>query len=108
MATKDIIPACYAPLAPLTKYHGGPVDPIVERLAKKYGKTPAQILLRWNEQLGSIVITTSGNEQRMKEQLNYGGYTLSDSEMDEILQAGLKYERRSYWGHIASEFDPQI
>jgi diketogulonate reductase-like aldo/keto reductase len=35
---------------------GGPVDEVVEELAKKYNRTPAQILLKWNLIKGLILI----------------------------------------------------
>ena len=36
---------------------GGPVDEVVEGLAKKYNRSPAQILLKWNLIKGWIVFT---------------------------------------------------
>lgn len=41
-------------------------DSIVVSLAEKYGATPAQILLNWGIQRGTVVIPKSENEGRMK------------------------------------------
>ncbi len=45
----------YTPLGPISYKPGGPVDEVVEKLAKKYNRSPAQILLKWNLIKGLIV-----------------------------------------------------
>ena len=45
--SKDIKVAAYGPQLPITKFKGGPLDPILEQLAKKYAVSPGEILLRW-------------------------------------------------------------
>ena len=39
----DILLSAYAPLVPLTTKADGPLSPVVEKIAKKEGKTPAQV-----------------------------------------------------------------
>jgi len=108
MKENDIIPACYAPLFSLTHHKGGPVDPVVDKLAIKYGKTQAQILLRWNQQIGSMVITTTANLERQKQQLHISDFTLTDAELKEIEDAGLSQVTRKFWGHVKEpNWDPQ-
>ena len=77
--------------------------PVVARIAKRYGKTDAQVLLRWNQQLGSLVITTTADPERQKQQLHFSDFTLTEEEIDEIEQAGLTAESRLYWGHLKGE-----
>jgi len=43
LADNDILFATYGPLTPLVAKKDGPVTPVVEELANKYGKTPAQV-----------------------------------------------------------------
>jgi hypothetical protein len=54
-----------------SKTHSNPLEnPIVKRLAAKYGKSPAQILLRQLTQRGICVIPKSTNEKRLLENIN--------------------------------------
>lgn len=53
----------------------------VEALAKKYGKTPAQILLRFNIQNGVVVIPKSVHTDRIKENIDVFDFSLSEDEM---------------------------
>jgi hypothetical protein len=39
----DILLSAYAPLVPLTTKKDGPLTPVIEKIAKKEGKTPAQV-----------------------------------------------------------------
>ncbi len=56
-------------------------EPAVEALAEKYGKTPAQILLRFNIQNGVVVIPKSVHTDRIKENIDIFDFSLSDDEM---------------------------
>ena len=53
-------------------------------LGKKYGKTPAQIILRWHTQMGFVVIPGSKNTDHIKDNLNILDFALTDEEMAEI------------------------
>jgi diketogulonate reductase-like aldo/keto reductase len=55
--------------------------------------------LKWVLQKDALPVTTSGDTQRQKEQLNYNDppWKLSDSEMGEIDIAGLKAPFRKFW-----------
>lgn len=56
----------YAPLGPISYKPGGPVDDVVEQLAKKYNRSPAQILLKWNLIKGSIIVLFSSRLFQLK------------------------------------------
>lgn len=53
-------------------------------LSKKYGKSNAQIILRWHTQVGYIVIPGSKNELHIKDNINIFDFTLTDEEMQQI------------------------
>jgi diketogulonate reductase-like aldo/keto reductase len=58
--------------------------PLLTDLAKKYGKTTAQIVLRWHIQLGLVAIPKSANPERIRENINIFDFELSQPEMDSI------------------------
>lgn len=53
-------------------------------IAKKYGKSVAQVALRWNIQRGVVVIPKSVHKERMEENLDIWDFTLSDEDMNVI------------------------
>ena len=59
-------------------------EAIFVELGKKYGKTPAQIILRWHTQMGFVVIPGSKNVAHIKDNLDILDFTLTDDEMAEI------------------------
>lgn len=59
-------------------------DPLVIRLAEKYGKTPAQILIAWSLHLGNIVIPKSENPRRLEENLAAGALRLSSEDREAL------------------------
>lgn len=63
MGELHVQPEAWAPFAEGRK--GMFTEPVLAELAKKHGKTPAQILLRWNVQQGVIVIPKSVHRERM-------------------------------------------
>jgi len=69
------------------KAHDTPVlfeHQVITDLAKKYSKTPAQILLRWATQRGLAVIPKSNNPDRLKQNLEVTGFDLEKGELDSI------------------------
>ena len=58
--------------------------PVVAGLAQKYGKTPAQVILRWHVQSGFIVIPKSARPERIRENLDIFDFELSADEMWQI------------------------
>jgi diketogulonate reductase-like aldo/keto reductase len=59
-------------------------EDIIKELANKYGKSPAQIILRWHNQKGVIVIPGSKNPEHIKDNLNIFDFKLSDEDMKKI------------------------
>ena len=66
--------------------------PAVSMLAEKYGKTPAQIVLRWHVQHDQIPIPKSGNRDRITENISLFDFELSADDMEAIdaLETGVK------------------
>lgn len=68
-------------------------EEIFKKLAEKYKKTCAQIILRWHTQAGNIVIPGSKNPEHIKENINIFDFTLTDDEIAEIarLDKNIRY-----------------
>ena len=74
----NIIPVAYSPLAKGKLLN----DKVVIKIAEKYSKQPAQIILRWLNQQDWISIPKSANEDRMKENMNIFDFTISEKDMN--------------------------
>lgn len=59
-------------------------DPIIKDIAKKHGKSEAQVALRWNIQRGISVIPKSEKEERIKQNLDVFGFELDNNDMEKI------------------------
>jgi diketogulonate reductase-like aldo/keto reductase len=97
MKSKDIKLSGYGPLLPVTKFSGGPLDPVLASLAKKYAVNPGEILLRWVVDQKAVPITTSSKEQRLSDYLRIFTFSLTPKEVEEISETGAKHQRRSFW-----------
>lgn len=72
-------------------------EPVFVKLGKKYGKTPAQVILRWHTQMGFVVIPGSKNVDHIRDNLNIFDFKLTNDEMVEItkLDKGERYYHRT-------------
>ena len=59
-------------------------EEIIKKLAEKYKKTPAQIILRWDIQKGIITIPKSQKPERMKENFEIFDFEMTEDEIKEI------------------------
>ena len=59
---------------------------ILKKIGEKYGKTTAQVMLRWHIQRGVIVIPKSVHKERMIENFNIFDFTLADEDIQQIAQ----------------------
>ena len=55
-----------------------------QELAEKYGKTPAQLVLRWGLQRNTVVIPKTSKVERLQENLELFDFDISDEDMEEI------------------------
>ena len=69
-------------------------EPIFAKLGKKYGKSSAQIILRWHMQDGNIVIPGSKNPAHIHDNFDLFDFALTNEEMEEI--AALNQNKRYY------------
>ena len=84
--------------APFGEGRGGTFDnSVIVKLAEKYKKTPAQIMLRWHIQRGIVVIPKSTHFVRMKENFDVFDFVLSEEDMQEIAQ--LDRKESSFFSH---------
>ena len=72
-------------------------EPIFKTLGEKYGKTSAQVILRWHTQMGFVVIPGSKNVAHIRDNLDILDFALTDKEMAEIarLNKGVRYYNRT-------------
>ena len=82
MRELKIQPEAWAPFAEGMK--GMFTVPVLRKIAEKHGKTPAQVILRWNVQQGVIVIPKSVHRERMEENLDIWNFTLDEDDMGKI------------------------
>ena len=78
----QVQPEAWAPFAEGLK--GMFTEPALLEIAQKHGKTPAQVILRWNVQQGVIVIPKSVHKERMKENLDIWDFMLDSDDMEKI------------------------
>ena len=69
-------------------------EPLFTELAQKYGKSNAQIILRWHIQDGNIVIPGSKNAEHIRDNFDLFDFSLSDEEMAKI--AAMDQKKRYY------------
>ncbi|MFI0216867.1 aldo/keto reductase [Streptomyces lydicus] len=78
--------------SPLGQGKGLLEDPTIGRLAAKYGKTAAQVVLRWHLQLGNVVIPKSVTPSRIAENIDVFGFELDAEDLAAL--AGLDAGKR--------------
>lgn len=74
-----VVPQAWGPLA--EGKHGIFTDPVLTEIGRRYGKSPAQVVLRWNVQRGVSVIPKSVHAERMEQNLDIWDFELTDEEM---------------------------
>ncbi|KAI1840910.1 hypothetical protein JX266_012920 [Neoarthrinium moseri] len=76
-AKRNIVLEAYCPVVRGKKFD----DPEVKKLSEKYGKTPAQILIRWSLQKGYVPLPKSVTPSRIQENAEVYDFSLTDSEV---------------------------
>lgn len=92
LAGSDMVIQAWYPLG-----HGDAAllkEPLFTKLGEKYGKSPAQVILRWHIQDGNIVIPGSKNPDHIRANFDIFDFTLTEDEMKEI--AALDQNKRYY------------
>ena len=82
MKNYGVIPQAWAPLA--EGRHGIFTDPQLTAIGKKYKKTAAQVVLRWNIQRNVSIIPKTVHVDRMKQNIDVWDFNLTENEMNVI------------------------
>lgn len=98
MKEYGIVPEAWGPFA--EGKHGIFTHPVLTDIGQKYGKTAAQVALRWNVQRGVVVIPKSVHKDRMAQNFDIWDFKLSDSDMAEISKLDIGHSE------IVDHFDP--
>jgi diketogulonate reductase-like aldo/keto reductase len=78
---------CYSPLTKGVRLH----DPDLLRTAKNYGKSTAQVLIRWGLQKGFVTIPKSENLKRIAENADVFDFEIEDADMEKLDQLNENY-----------------
>lgn len=100
MKEYGIVPQAWGPLA--EGKHGIFTDTELTAIGEKYGKTAAQIALRWNTQRGVSILPKSTHVERMEQNINIWDFELTEDEMKKIGEKDLGHSE------IINHFDPQL
>ena len=76
-------------------------DPVLTAVGEKYGKTAAQVALRWNIQRGVVVIPKTVHKERMQQNAEVFDFALSDEDMTRIAAMDIGHSE------IVDHFDPK-
>ena len=95
-----VVPQAWASLAE-GKY-GIFTDPDLTAIGNKYGKSAAQVALRWNVQRGVVVNAKSTKPERIRQNLDVFDFQLTDEEMKKISSKTLDHSE------IINHFDPEL
>ena len=89
-------------LRPESQSAVSPFDPILSAIGAKYGKTTAQVMLRWHIQRNTVVIPKTTHYDRMLQNIQVFDFALSQADMDSI--ASLDRRESSFFSH----YDPNM
>lgn len=59
-------------------------QPVLVEIGQKYGKSPAQVILRWDLQNGVVTIPKSVTPERIRQNADVFDFTLTAEEMEQI------------------------
>ena len=82
--------------------HGIFTHPVLTTIGQKYGKSAAQVALRWNVQRGVAVIPKSVHKERMEQNIDIWDFQLSDADMAEIAKLDIGHSE------IVNHSDPKF
>ncbi|WP_026511581.1 aldo/keto reductase [Butyrivibrio sp. LC3010] len=82
MKAYGVVPQAWGPLA--EGKHGIFTDPDLTAIGNKYGKSAAQVVLKWNAQRGVSIIPKSTHVERMEQNIDIWDFDLTDEEMKTV------------------------
>lgn len=87
MKAYGVVPQAWGPLA--EGKHGIFTDHDLTAIGNKYGKSAAQVVLKWNAQRGVSIIPKSTHVERMEQNIDIWDFDLTDEEMEKIASKDL-------------------
>lgn len=100
MKEYGVVPEAWGPMA--EGKHGIFTHPVLTEIGNQYGKTPAQVALRWNTQRGVVVIPKSVHQERMQQNIDIWDFELSERDMKRIAELDLGHSE------IVDHFNPDF
>ena len=100
MAEYDVVPEAWGPFA--EGKHGIFTNPVLVEIGQKYGKSAAQVALRWNIDRGVVVIPKSVHKDRMEQNFDIWDFKLNEDEIERITALDLGHSE------IVNHFDPNF
>jgi len=100
MAEYDVVPEAWGPFA--EGKHGIFTNPVLVEIGEKYGKSAAQVALRWNIDRGVVVIPKSVHKDRMEQNFDIWDFKLNEDEIERITALDLGHSE------IVNHFDPNF
>ena len=100
MKEYGVLPEAWGPFA--EGRHGIFTHPVLTSIGQKYGKSAAQVALRWNVQRGVVVIPKSVHKERMEQNIDIWNFELSGEDMAEITKLDLGHSE------IVDHSDPKF
>jgi diketogulonate reductase-like aldo/keto reductase len=94
MKEYDIQIEAWGPLA--EGGHGIFTHPVLTTIGKKYGKTAAQVALRWNVQRGVVIIPKSVHKERIEQNFAIWDFSLSEDDMQKISKLDVGHSEISH------------
>jgi 2,5-diketo-D-gluconate reductase A len=88
----DIVTVAWSPLGPGTDLLD---DPTLSTIGAKYGKTPAQVVLRWHIEQGVVAIPRSSNAERLAQNVDIFDFTLTADEVAAVSALDTGAEKRA-------------
>ncbi len=98
MKEYGVVPEAWGPFA--EGRHEIFKHPVLTKIGEKYGKSAAQVALRWNVDRGVVVIPKSVHEARIKQNADIWDFKLSEEDMKEIAELDLGHSE------IVNHYDP--
>ena len=100
MKDYGVLPEAWGPFA--EGNHGIFTHPVLTAIGQKYGKSAAQVALRWNVQRGVAVIPKSVHKERMEQNIDIWDFQLSNEDMAEIAKLDIGHSE------IVDHSDPKF
>lgn len=98
MKEYNVVPEAWGPFA--EGNHGIFTHPVLTKIGQKYGKSAAQVALRWNVERGVVVIPKSVHKERMVQNMDIWDFKLSSEDKREIADLDIGHSE------IVNHYDP--